>query len=153
MMAWNSPISSILNLSPSLSWNFHFRHNLIDSKSGDFKILRSFIHVYLLLSFPNMRVSSLLSFNLFIVKSYFLALAKLVTSTLSLHANFIRKYKTSFKVKIFAWLVGNKKVEHQCLPQMRRPYKALSLDHCTMCLRSSESIDHLFLHCSVTLGM
>ena len=36
---------------------------------------------------------------------------------------------------------------------MRRPYKALSPDICKLYLKHEESIDHLFLHCSLTLGL
>ena len=37
--------------------------------------------------------------------------------------------------------------------QVRRPYKSLSPHWCILCKGSGESIDHFFLHCSVTLGL
>ena len=36
--------------------------------------------------------------------------------------------------------------------QLRRSFKARSPDWCILC-RSRETIDHLFLHCSITLGL
>ena len=37
--------------------------------------------------------------------------------------------------------------------QLRRPFKALNPDWCILCRRSKETIDHLFLHCLMTLGL
>ena len=37
--------------------------------------------------------------------------------------------------------------------QLRRPFKALSPNWCILCRGSSETIDHLFLHCPITLGL
>ena len=37
--------------------------------------------------------------------------------------------------------------------QLRRPYKALSSDICKLCMKYGELIDHLFLHCSLTMGL
>ena len=39
------------------------------------------------------------------------------------------------------------------LLQLRRPYKALSPDICKLCIKHGESADHLFLHCSLTMGL
>ena len=49
-------------------------------------------------------------------------------------------------VKAFAWLVANKNVNTNDLFQLRGPNKALSLDHCVMCLKSIESANHIFHH-------
>ena len=53
----------------------------------------------------------------------------------------------------FAWLVAPKKVNTNDLLQLRRPHKALSPDICKLCMKQGESADHLFLHCSVALGL
>ena len=37
--------------------------------------------------------------------------------------------------------------------QLKRLYKALSLDVCKLCMKYGESVDHLFLHCPLTLGL
>ena len=57
------------------------------------------------------------------------------------------------KVMAFAWLVAHKKTNTNDILQLRRPSKALSPDWCILCRRSSETIDHLFLHCPITLAL
>ena len=37
--------------------------------------------------------------------------------------------------------------------QLRRPYKTLSPDICMMCMKHGETVDHLFLHCSLAMGL
>ena len=54
-------------------------------------------------------------------------------------------------VKAFAWLVANKNVNTNDLFQLRGPNKALSLDHCVMCLKSIESANHIFHHYAIAL--
>ena len=58
-----------------------------------------------------------------------------------------------FKVKSFVWLVAHKKVNTNDMLQVRRRYKALSPDICILCMKHGESADHLFLHCSLTIGL
>ena len=65
---------------------------------------------------------------------------------------FVWNSQVPFKVKAFAWLVAYKKVNTNDLLQLRRPHKALSPDICKLCMKQGESVDHLFLHCSVALG-
>ena len=48
---------------------------------------------------------------------------------------------------------NNKKVNTNDMLQVRRPYKALSPDICILCMKHGESADHLFLHCSLTIGL
>ncbi|RVW70579.1 hypothetical protein CK203_060646 [Vitis vinifera] len=57
------------------------------------------------------------------------------------------------KVKSFVWLMAHKKVNSNDMLQVRRPYKALSPDICILCMKHGESADHLFLHCSLTIGL
>ena len=45
-----------------------------------------------------------------------------------------------------------KKVNANDMLQMTRSYKALNLDVCILCMEHRESVDHLFLHCSLTMG-
>ena len=68
-------------------------------------------------------------------------------------ANLIWNSKALPKVKAFAWLVANKKVNTSDKVHLRRRHKTLILDYCVMCLKSSESADHLFLHCPTTLAL
>ena len=49
--------------------------------------------------------------------------------------------------------MAHKKVNTNDLLQLRRPYKALSPDICKLCMKHEESVDHLFLHCSLTMGL
>ena len=49
--------------------------------------------------------------------------------------------------------MAHKKVKTNNLLQLRRPYKALSPKICKLCMKYGESIDHLFLHCSLTIGL
>ena len=49
--------------------------------------------------------------------------------------------------------MAHKKVNTNDLLQLRRPDKALSLEICILCMKHGESIDHLFLHCSLTMGL
>ena len=37
--------------------------------------------------------------------------------------------------------------------QQRRSYKALNPDVCMLCMERGELVDHLFLHCSLTIGL
>ncbi|RVX09479.1 Transposon TX1 uncharacterized 149 kDa protein [Vitis vinifera] len=64
-----------------------------------------------------------------------------------------RNSQVPFKVKSFVWLVAHKKVNTNDMLQVRRPYKALSPDICILCMKHGESADHLFLHCSLTIGL
>ncbi|RVW29636.1 hypothetical protein CK203_100953 [Vitis vinifera] len=57
------------------------------------------------------------------------------------------------KVKALAWLVAHGKVNTNDKLQLRRPYKALCPQWCILCKGNGESIDHLFLHCLVTIGL
>ena len=53
----------------------------------------------------------------------------------------------------FIWLVAHKKVNTNDMLQVRRPYKTLSPDICILCMKHGESADHIFLHCSLTMGL
>ena len=100
-----------------------------------------------------MRSWSLSSSGLFTIKSFFLALSHLFDSSLAFPTNFVWKSQVPFKIKSFVWLVTHKKVNTNDLLQLRRPYKALSLNICKLCMKHGESIDHLFLHCPLTMGL
>ena len=99
------------------------------------------------------RAWSLSSFSLFSVESFFLDLFKSSNPIPFYPANFVWKSKTPSKVKIFAWSVVHKKVNTNDLLQVRRPYKYLGPHWCILCKGSGESINHLFLHCLLTLGL
>ncbi|RVX16129.1 hypothetical protein CK203_014542 [Vitis vinifera] len=96
---------------------------------------------------------SLLSSGLFTVKSFFTALSQMPDLSPFFPTKFVWKSQVPFKVKAFVWLVTHKKVNTNDLLQLRRPHKALSPDICKLCMEQGESVDHLFLHCSVTLGL
>ncbi|RVW35353.1 Transposon TX1 uncharacterized 149 kDa protein [Vitis vinifera] len=66
---------------------------------------------------------------------------------------FVWNSQVPFKVKSFVCLVAHKKVNTNDMLQVRRPYKALSPDICILCMKHGESADHIFLHCSLTIGL
>ena len=49
-------------------------------------------------------------------------------------------------------LLGSK-VNTNDLPQLRRPYKSLKPQWCILCKEDIEFVDHLFLHCSLIIGL
>ena len=93
------------------------------------------------------------SSRLFSVKYFFLALSQFSSSPQVFPSKFIWKSQVPFKVKSFVWLVAHKKVNTNDMPQLRRPYKVLNPDICILCMKHGESADHLFLHCSLTIGL
>ncbi|RVW76404.1 Molybdopterin biosynthesis protein CNX1 [Vitis vinifera] len=99
----------------------------------------------------NAPISSIL--GLFTVKSFFLALSQYSESPPVFPTKFVWNVQVPFKVKSFVWLVAHKKVNTNDLLQLRRPYKALSPDICKLCMKHGETVDHLFLHCSLTIGL
>ena len=104
-------------------------------------------------SVSDMRSWSLSPSGFFTIKSFFLALSQYSESPLVFPTKFVWNSQVPFKVKSFVWLVAHKKVNTNDLLQLRRPYKVLSLDICKLCMRHGESADHLFLHCSLMMGL
>ena len=150
----NTLISSILGSTRPFSWNFNFRRNLSDSEIVDLEgLMRSLDHLHISPSVPNMRSCSLSPSGLFTVKSFFLALSQFSDSPPVFPTKFVWNSQVPFKVKSFVWLVAHKKVNTNDLLQLRRPYKALSLDICKLCMKHGETVDHLFLHCSLTMRL
>ncbi|RVW46776.1 putative ribonuclease H protein [Vitis vinifera] len=150
----NIPISSILGSSRPFSWNFNFRRNLTDSEIEDLeRLMHSLDYMNLSTFASDARSWSLCSSGLFTVKSFFTALSQMPDSSPFFPTKFVWKSQVPFKVKAFIWLVAHKKVNTNDLLQLRRPYKAISPNICKLCMEQGESADHLFLHCSVTLGL
>ena len=104
-------------------------------------------------SVSDARSLSLSSSGLFTVKSFFLALSHCSGSPLVFPTKFVWNSQVPFKVKFFVWLVVHKKVNTNDLLQLKRPYKALNPDICKLCMKKAESTGHLFLHCSLTMGL
>ena len=104
-------------------------------------------------SVPDARLWPLSSSGLFSLKSFFLALSQFFGSPQVFPSKFIWNSQVPFKVKFFVWLVAHKKVNTNDMLQVRRPYEALSPDICILCMKHEESVDHLFLHCSLTIGL
>ncbi|RVW96070.1 Transposon TX1 uncharacterized 149 kDa protein [Vitis vinifera] len=125
----NAPISSILGYTRPFSWNFNFRRNLSNSEIKDLEgLMRSFDRLHISPSFPDKRSWSLSPSGLFTIKSFFLALSQYSESPPVFPTKFVWNAQVPFKVKSFVWLVAHKKVNTNDLLQLRRPYKALSLD-------------------------
>ena len=150
----NSSFSSILGSTRPFSWNFNFGRNLSDSEIEDLEgLMRSLDRLHLSPSISNMRSWSSSSSGLFTVKSFFLASSQFSSFPPIFPSKFVWNSQDPFKVKSFVWLAAHKKVDTNDLLQSRRPYKELSPDICKLCMKHGESIDHLFLHCSLTMGL
>ena len=67
--------------------------------------------------------------------------------------NFAWKSQVPLRIKSFAWLVAHKKVNTNDMLQLKRSYKALSLDVCMLCMEYEELVDYLLLHCSLIVGL
>ena len=148
------PIYSILGLARPFSWNFNFCRNPSDSEiEGLERLMHSLDCMNLSTSVSDVRSWSLCSSGLFTVKSFFTTLSQMPDSSSFFPTKFVWKSQVPFKVKAFIWLVAHKKVNTNDLLQLRRPHKAISPDICKLCMKQGESADHLFLHCSVTLGL
>ncbi|RVX11360.1 hypothetical protein CK203_019699 [Vitis vinifera] len=150
----NIPISSVLDPTRPFSWNLNFRRNLSNSEIEDLEgLMRSLDGVHLSPSVPDARLWPLSSSGLFSVKSFFLALSQFFGSPQVFPSKFVWNSQIPFKVQSFIWLVAHKKVNTNDMLQVRRPYKALSPDICILCMKHGESADHIFLHCSLTIGL
>ncbi|RVW58950.1 Retrovirus-related Pol polyprotein from transposon RE1 [Vitis vinifera] len=150
----NLTVSNVLGNSFPLSWNFNFCRNLTDSEIDLLQRLMSSLHSVLLSpSSSDSRAWSLSSSGSFSVKSFFYALSKDSNPLMFLPAKFLWSSKVPSKVKALAWLVAHGKVNTNDKLQLRRPYKALCPQWCILCKGNGESIDHLFLHCPVTIGL
>ncbi|WJZ97307.1 hypothetical protein VitviT2T_015918 [Vitis vinifera] len=150
----NIPISSVLGPTRPFSWNLNFRRNLSDSEIEDLEgLMRSLDGVHLSPSVPDARLWPLSSSGLFSVKSFFLALSQFFGPPQVFPSKFVWNSQIPFKVQSFIWLVAHKKVNTNDMLQVRRPYKALSPDICILCMKHGESADHIFLHCSLTIGL
>ena len=136
------------------SWNFNFHRNLSDSEIEDLEgLMRSLDRLHISPSVPNVRSWSLSPSGFLTVKSFFLALSQYSDSPPVFPTKFVWNSQVPFKVKSFVWLVAHKKVNTNDLLQLRRPHKALSPDICKLCMKHGETVDHLFLHCSLTMGL
>ena len=115
--------------------------------------MRSLDHLHLSPLVPDMRSWSLSPSGLFAVKSFFLALSQFSSLPPVFPTKFVWNSQVPFKVKSLVWLVVHKKININDLLQLRKPYKALSPDICKLCMKHGETVDHLFLHCSLTTGL
>ena len=153
-MWWlETPLSHMfLELSIFFSWNLIFHRNLSDVEIEDLeRLMSSLSFVHLIQSIPYKRAWSLSCSSIFSAKSFLLALFNWLDLVYFPLAKFIWQSKASSKVKAFARLVANKKVNTGNLLYVRRPHKARNLDCCTMCMMSGETIDHLFSYCLSTM--
>ncbi|RVW16749.1 hypothetical protein CK203_076445 [Vitis vinifera] len=150
----NLTVSNVLGNSFPLAWNLNFRRNLTDSEIDLLqRLMSSLSSVCFSPSLADSRVWSLSSSGLLSVKSFFLALSKVSNPILFLPAKFLWSSKAPSKVKALAWIVAHGKVNTNDKLQLRRPYKSLYPQWCILCKGNGESIDHLFLHCPVTIGL
>ena len=150
----NLIVSVVLSNSYPLSWNFNFRRNLTDTEIEFLqRLMSSLSSVHFSPSMTDSRTWSMSSSSLFTVKSFFLSLSNFSNPILFLMAKFMWKSKAPAKDKALAWLVVHGKVNTNDKLQLRRPYKSLCPQCRILCKGNGESIDHLFLHCPLTLGL
>ena len=119
----------------------------------DLERLKSLLSLVYLTPIPDAKAWIPSSSGIFSVKSFFSALASVSNSIPFYPANFLWNSKVPSKVRAFAWSVAHKKVNTNDMLQLRKPIKALNPNWCILCRKSSEIIDHLFLHCPITLGL
>ena len=137
----NLSISVILGNGISLSWKLIFYQNLTDLKiENPERLMTSLFHVHLSPFVPNAKALVPSSSGVFSVKSFLLALFNLWNSVPFHPAKFLWKSRVSSKIMAFAWLVAHKKVHTNDMLQLRRSFKALSLDWCIICKGSAEMI-------------
>ncbi|RVX22980.1 putative ribonuclease H protein [Vitis vinifera] len=135
------------------SWNLNFRRNLSDSEIEDLEgLMRSLDGVHLSPSVPDARLWPLSSSGLFQL-NIFSSFIPIFWIPQVFPSKFVWNSQIPFKVQSFIWLVAHKKVNTNDMLQVRRPYKALSPDICILCMKHGESADHIFLHCSLTIGL
>ena len=147
-------ISAIIGTSSSLSWNLNFHHYLTDLEIKNFeRLMSSLTLIYLSPSIANTRVWSLSYSSLFSIKSLFFAISNVLDAIPFSPVKFLWKSKVSSNIKTFTWLVAHKKVRTNDILWLKRPYKSLSPNWCILCMGCGESIDHLFLHCLITLAL
>ena len=150
----NIPISSILGSDRPFSWNFNLRRNISDSEIEDLeRLMQSFDCMHISTSASDARSWSLSSSGLFTIKSFFIAFSQMSDLSPLFSTKFVWNSQVPFNVKSFVWLEAHKKVNTNDLLQLRTPYKALSPDICKLCMKHGESAAHLFLPCSLTMGL
>lgn len=130
------------------SWNFHFFRNLLDREVSELQFLLSVLDSTHLSSEVDKRIWTLDPSGVFSCKSYFQFLTHSPNRVYFLLDKLIWKSKTPVKVKSFVWTAVLNKINTNDMLQKRRPLTALSPNWCIMCRSTSESGDHLFLHCS-----
>ena len=108
---------------------FFFHHNPTDLEIEDLKRLMTFLsRVHLSPFVLDEKAWIPSSLGVFLVKSFFLALTN-VSDSIPFHlAKFLWKSRAPSKVMAFAWLVAFKKVNTNDMLQLRRSFKAHSLD-------------------------
>ena len=89
------------------------------------------------------------SSGLFTTKSLFKHLIDKPTFIPLKFHNFIWKISIPNKVRVFSWLTVLKKLNTQDLLQRRQLFLSISPSWCAMYRSKSESVNHLFLHCSL----
>ncbi|KAK9266438.1 hypothetical protein L1049_007440 [Liquidambar formosana] len=57
------------------------------------------------------------------------------------------------KVKILAWSTAYKRTNTNDWVQRKRPSVCLSPQWCVLCKKEGESVDHLFLHCDISIAL
>ena len=144
----NLNISSVLGSTNPFSWNLNFHRDLSDFEIGDLKkLMSSLSHLHLSPSGPNLRAWSLSSWSLFTVKSFFSIMSNHTNQIPSFPTDSIWKSQALFEVESFAWLVAHKKVNINDMLQLKRSNEALNPNVCLLCMESSETVNHIFLHC------
>ena len=135
---------------PEPSWNLHLRKGVSEREMVELADLVS--------TLERIRVCGVLEdtwvwekelSGLFTCNSLFKTLIDKPTFISSKFYHFTWKLSIPIKVRVFGWLLTLKKLNTQDLLQRRKLFLSISPNWCVMCRKSSESVNHLFLHCSV----
>jgi len=152
----NCSITSMacLSLAP-ISWNFNFPRNLNDREVGELiGLLSRLEHVSLVLSLEDKWVCAIHSLGSFSCTTFLDELIDKPRIRLFPFHKKIWRACVSFKVKVFLWILVHRGTLTNDALQKRRPSCSLNPQWCIMCRRrNGESLDHLFMHCSVAANL
>lgn len=135
----------------SLNWNFSFIETSITQKLNNLNF-----SCYLLSSWIYYLPSRIREFSHWIPQTYFFVKVFVFSSFQTLDFFWSISFETlklHLRLRPLHCWRPIRKFNTNDLLQVRRSFKVLNLDCCVMCLRSKESIQHLFLHCLVTLSL
>ncbi|KAK9286213.1 hypothetical protein L1049_014598 [Liquidambar formosana] len=139
--------------SNSLSWNLFLSRNLNDREFDEMSLLDTIQNVLIYPSSCDRRLWKCHSSLSFSSKSFFDSLRKDDSVPVFNPARMIWKAIVPLKVKILAWSTAHKRTNTNDWVQRKRPFVCLSPQWCVLCKKEGEFVDHLFLHCDISIAL